>query len=97
MTDEHKLRQQARRGDRAREILQDELTQDAFKLIEAQLFQQWMATKPDEEATRERLYRLMLAHQDYKGVLETALSNGEFAKNQLTGQPVSRVRRLING
>lgn len=97
MTDEHKLRQQARRGDRARDILEDELTVDAFKVIEAQIFQQWLATKPDEEETRERLYRLALVHDDYKGILKAALANGELAKKQLLGQPKSLLRRVTNG
>lgn len=97
MTDYNKLRQQARRGDRAREILEDELTVDAFKVIETQLFQTWLATKPDEVETRERLYRLALVHDDYKGLLQKAISNGDLAKKDLKGQPVSRVRRLING
>ena len=96
MTDERKLRQQAARGERAKAILEDDLTVDAFRAIEAQIFQQWMATKPHEEDVRERLYRLHLAHEDYKGLLKTALHNGEVAKRDLIGN-TSKIRRMISG
>lgn len=96
MTDEYKLRRQAARGDRAKAILEDELTVDAFRAIETQIFQQWMATKPHEDDVRERLYRLHLAHEDYKGLLKAALSNGEVAKRDLLGQ-TSTIRRMISG
>ena len=83
MTDESRLRKQAERGERARVILEDELTQDAFKAIERQLFQEWCETKPHEAEKREQIYRLHLSHLDYRQMLAGALGTGKAATAEL--------------
>ena len=83
MTEEAKLRRQAERGIRARQILDDELTQDAFQAIERQLFQEWCETKPDETEKREQIYRLHLSHLDYRQMLSGALGAGKAAESRL--------------
>lgn len=93
MADEAKLRRQAERGDRARAILEDELTQDAFKAIERQLFEDWCATKVEETEKREQLYRLYLGHLDYKDMLRQTMGNGKEATNRLK----ELMRRVTGG
>lgn len=95
MTDESRLRRQAERGDRARAILEDELTQDAFKAIERQLFDEWCATKPEETEKREQIYRLHLSHLDYRQMLAGAMGTGKAAVTQLKEKGL--LRRLTGG
>lgn len=95
MTDESRLRRQVERGDRARAILEDELTQDAFKAIERQLFEEWCETKPHETEKREQIYRLHLSHLDYRQMLAGALGTGKAAVAEL--QQKGLLRRLRGG
>ncbi len=83
MADEFRLRKQAERGVRARTILDDELTVEAFASIEKQLFTEWCETSPDETDKRERLYALYLGHLDYKQLLQQTLNEGNAAIAQL--------------
>lgn len=92
--DESKLRKQAERGDRARAILEDDLTRDAFSAIERQLFEEWCSTKPGEVEKREQIYRLHLSHLDYRQMLSQALGTGKAAVKQLEQRGLlGRLRR----
>lgn len=83
MTDESKLRYQAERGRRAREILDDDATKDAFRAIEAHLFQQWASTDISETERREQLFGLYQSHLQYREMLSRALTNGKLAEDDL--------------
>lgn len=97
MADAQKLRQQAERGDRARQILEDPLVVDAFAVLEKQMFDLWRETKAHEEEDRERIYWQAAAYQNFKEILLLAMTNGEVAKKQLLGQTESGLRRLLGG
>jgi hypothetical protein len=82
--------QQAQRGERAREILEDPLFRDAFGLVEKELFALWRSSKIGDVAGRERVFNQLACLELVRAKLTQAVSDGRIARETLR----DRARRL---
>lgn len=65
---------------RAREVerlLGDPLIVEAFAVIEAEVFEEWKRTDPDETVTRERLWMVLEGQAMFREVLRRWLDSGK--------------------
>lgn len=98
MNDEGKLREQASRGERARQIVEQEIVQEAFAAIDKTLVEAWKGSAADEERARENAYLMYRLFQNFKAQFTVAIATGEAAKKELLSiNDPSRIKRLING
>ena len=79
-------REEAARGARIQEFLNDPIITGALDALEANLFEQWKrATEVDE---RERLHAKVSVLEDFRGSLETIRNDGERAQIELDADRV---------
>lgn len=98
MSDEGRLREQASRGERAKQIVSQEIVQEAFAAIEKTIVEAWKNSAADEEQARENAYLMHRLFQNFKAQFTVAIATGESAKKELLSiNDPSRVRRLISG
>lgn len=71
------------RAQRAHDLLNDPLLRDAFEQLRKTLFEKWMATKDADTAIRERLWIWRQSLDDLQGVLNTVVSTGRLAADEL--------------
>ena len=81
--DEGKLRDELARGQRAVDLLRNDLLVDAFQELEKQYHLAWRSTEPADGDRREYLFNLFTALNDLKGHLDQIVENGELAKRQI--------------
>lgn len=77
------LEEDAKRGARARALLEDPIFVEAFEALTARYYEAWRATQPGDEAARERLFTLSTALGDVRGHFEQVAENGDLAERQL--------------
>lgn len=83
MADEGKLRKQADRGAKASALLKNELLQEAFDKIEAELLTDWKSTTGGDSQRREDAWRSFKLLQNLKGTLHRVVIDGNAASKQL--------------
>lgn len=71
MTDEFVLRRTAERGERADRLLSDELYNECFAEVEANLMRRWGATPYKHADERENIWRMVKALEMVKTQLKT--------------------------
>lgn len=71
----------AERGRLAREVLENEIYQEAYGLIEQGIIKRWRDAR--DETERERLHMLLLNLDKVKQVMEGVLTSGEVALKKL--------------
>lgn len=81
MTD--KTEEQIRRGERAAQLLADELLQESFAIIEREYTEQWLASPARDNEGREKLYLMVKTLHRLKLELQTTLETGAIAKATL--------------
>lgn len=81
MTD--KLEANIRRGTRAKELLSDELFNEAWNSYEQQLTTAWMESLPSQEREREHIYVALAILRRVKANLHDILNTGEIAEREL--------------
>ena len=87
MAEDSRLQEQANRGDRAKRLLEDDLIQEAFQKIEAEIERGWKNSKHPGE--RENAYYLWRALESFRKKLENVVQHGETAKKTLFGKRLS--------
>lgn len=64
------------KANRAQELLNDSLLNEAFVALKTEFIHQWGRTRPDEIEKRERLYNMGKAVDDVKAYLEGWVTQG---------------------
>jgi putative heme iron utilization protein len=80
---EDKLQREARKGGRAKALLEDEVLSEAFKTLEQAYIRSWAGTKPDEALAREHFYRAVQILGDVRKHLASVAADGRVAQRQL--------------
>lgn len=93
---EDKLHIAVHRAQLAHELLRNELFNEAFHVIEAEIMSAWVNWKADDSNGRERLWTAVNVGRRYKTLLEAYIANGKVAQRQIeelaTGKPASHLR-----
>ena len=98
MSDEHELKRQADRGDRAKRLLENELINEAFDKIESEIMDAWRNSPADAEQERYNAYLMYRLLMNFKGQFKQAVAHGEAASKQLLQiRDPSKFKRMING
>lgn len=92
MADELKLRQDAVMGQRAKEILESELVQEAFRSIEAGIMESWKNSGGNDVDVRERSYNLYSAFLLFKVYFQRAIASGDKAARDLKRAEAHAIR-----
>lgn len=79
--DEYKLHSDVGRGAHAAALLQDELLNEAFNLLDKELIDQWRVTT--DPAIRERIWTTVQLASKVPDMLLAVLQNGKLAKAHL--------------
>lgn len=91
MTDENKLLTDISRAAKAHTLLESELLQEAYTVIDRQLIEAWKATPARDQDARERIWNAVQANNKHRDYLKIVLNNGTMAKAELeiirTGRP----------
>lgn len=77
------LREERVRGEHAKALLEDPLLAQAFKQITKDCHAEWLASAPEDTATRERLYLTARVTEYLQSYLRGLLVDGELAKQRL--------------
>lgn len=80
---EGKLRKQSARGKQAENLLKNRLLNEAFEMIESELYEKWKATVAGEEEQRENAYLMHRMLQNFKSHFEQIVRTGKHASNLL--------------
>ena len=83
MSQDDKLEAAITRGARAKELLTNELLQEAFARLEADYISAWRQTPARDTDARERLWQAVNIVGKVKDNLTTILSNGKLAQREL--------------
>lgn len=98
MSDEGRIREQAARGERAKQIVSQDIVQEAFAAIEKTIIDGWKNSAADEGVARENAYIMLRLYQNFRQQFTVAIATGEAAKKELLSiNDPSRIRRLISG
>ena len=73
-------------GDRAREVLENEVFIACFGDIEAEILSQWKTSPARDEAGREKLWMLLSLMQKLKATITQSLETGKLARLELEHQ-----------
>ena len=86
------------RGDKARAILENDIWQEAWKVYEERILQDFRTCKSDDVSRLQQLKMLLLAGEAAKKHLEALVAEGKFAAADLTfkqeKQPL--LKRIFN-
>jgi hypothetical protein len=95
VTDEIKLQKDAINGVRAKELLDNELIQDAFISLEAAYTKAWRMTTIDDVSGREKLFLAINVVGKVRDHLNSVMSNGTLATEELRrlAETAERARR----
>jgi hypothetical protein len=77
------LEQRLYNGDRAREILENEVFTQVFDDIETEILTQWKSSPARDLEGREKLWQLLSLLGKLKSTLQTTLDTGKLAKLEL--------------
>lgn len=83
MSNEAKLIRDASRGVRARQLVEDELLIDGFKLLEEAYTKAWRETKVNDTAAREKLFLAVNIVGKVRDHLGSVITNGQLAQSEL--------------
>ena len=80
---EGKLREEVERGNRAKQLIKNEILTETFDVLHQRYIDELVSTKSDESEKRERLYNALTALQHVKAHIESVAMTGEMAAQQL--------------
>ena len=72
--------QEAARGDRARQYVEDELVKEAFQTIHDALHSQWEYSSFSDKDGREAAYFMLRGFNEFKQFFANVISDGDFSK-----------------
>ena len=67
------------RGERARQVLQDDMFREAMTAIKAEIYNKFLRTTFDQKEEREELWRKSQAVENLEGYLERVMISGQMA------------------
>lgn len=89
-----------RRGERARQLMDDPLLKESLDSIEREILDQWEACPVRDIEGRELLWRYFKTAKKFRGILEGTMQNGKIAafreKQSITDKAVSLFNRGQN-
>lgn len=74
---------QVDKGQTARELLENELLQDALAAIEKEIAAQWLACPARDKEGKEALWQLAKTAEKFRGILTGYVETGKLAAEQL--------------
>jgi predicted ArsR family transcriptional regulator len=77
------LEQRLARGDRAREVLENEEFNSAFEAIQQEIIEQWKSAPARDADGREKLWTMLKLSDKLKAALTSTLETGKLAKAEL--------------
>lgn len=80
---EMELRDQAVRGERAAEILNSPVVQQALDAIERDIVELWEACPERDKEGKEELWKLYKTAKKFRGVLQGYVEGGKHARRQV--------------
>jgi hypothetical protein len=80
---EGKMRMEVERGNRAEQLLKNEIFTETFDVLYQRYWDELVLTKSDESEKRERLYNAVRALQHVKDHIESVATTGEMAAQQI--------------
>jgi hypothetical protein len=80
---EDKLQSAINRGQKARELLDNDLLREAFDKLEADYIAAWRVTRALDRDAREKLWQALQIVGKVRAHLGTVLSNGKVAQTEL--------------
>lgn len=83
MTDETKLSRDTTRGMRAKALLENDVLNETFKILEDSYIQFWRATRPEDELGREKAYIAINVIGKVQQHLQSVIANGTLAQAEL--------------
>jgi hypothetical protein len=91
------LEQRLARGDRAREILENEEFNSAFEAIQQEIIEQWKSAPARDAEGREKLYLMLKMGEKFKLALQSTMETGKLAQAELQHKQslVDRARSWI--
>lgn len=83
MNQEQKAQEEVNRGDRARDIIENELYQDALVSIKGELFMKLENTKFHESEQRDEIWRQLQTVKWFEQYLQQVLETGKLGRQTL--------------
>ena len=83
MSQERNLEAEKQRAWKAKELLENELFNEAFDLIQDGILKQWEAAPARDLEGKEHLWQLYKVSVKYKSIINGYIQAGEFAEAQL--------------
>lgn len=80
---EAQLRKDLTRGDRAKQLMEDPLVQEAINKIEQTLIEAWQNSHANDHEGRNNAYLMQRLLKNFKSEFERAIGTGKVAKKQL--------------
>jgi len=77
--------EKVRRGNAARELLNNGLFQEAWATLDAALIAEWVGTSPLDALNRERYYNQLIGLRAVKARLERFMQDGTIAAQEIEG------------
>lgn len=77
------IEQRIYKADRAREVLENEAFIEAFKVIDAEITEQWKKSPARDEAGRHELWLMQSLLNKLQSILQETLTDGKLAKADL--------------
>lgn len=90
--DEHKLARDTGRALHAESLMQNDIMQEAFSLLEAEYIKAWQSTRFDDQIGREKLFLAVNVIGKVKHHLQTVIADGKLAEAQITSLAKLRSR-----
>lgn len=83
MTDESKLSQAAAKGNRASQLLENDVYIESFKALEDELIKAWIDSEPRDAVGRERCFAQVHANRRQRDFFMSIVNNGKLAAAEL--------------
>jgi hypothetical protein len=90
--DEHKLARDTGRALQAESLMQNDIMQEAFGLLEAEYIKAWQSTRFDDQIGREKLFLAVNVIGKVKHHLQTVIADGKLAEAQVASLAKLRSR-----
>ena len=77
------LEHRINRGSRAKEIIENEIYQEAFEALEQEILLQWGESPARDQEGREKLYLMLGITRRVKAILQSVMETGKLAEVEL--------------
>lgn len=81
MANDGKRREEQRRGELARQVLDNEIYQEAIATLAHHYRLQWENSQPEEKNKREHCWRMAQCIKEFHGLLNETMRTGQMAQD----------------